>query len=156
MLLKDFDFTSPALTATWEQKLQEVEKDPKKAAVVKKEMSDYVTETVQSLKEIKSPLGFAPPKALPKNASVVGRTGGEIIGKCPHCSDEIQDRKFSFMCNGCDFKFSKTILSANITKTDAKALISGKKTKPKRFKNASGEFQSTLHFDGKTLKFTKA
>lgn len=147
-LLKSYDFTSPILTAVWEQKLQEVEKDPAQAVVIKQEMVSYVSQTVATLKTLTSPTGLAKP-----TSNTNGGVAGASLGKCPHCSGEIQDRKFSYMCNSCDFKFSKTILTANITKTDAKALISGKSTKPKKFKNAKGEFKATIHFEGKSLKF---
>lgn len=150
-LLKDFDFSSPVLTAIWEQKLQEVEQDPSKASVIKDEMVKYVTETITSLKTLKPPTGLVKPPSVSN-----GFTSSTPIGKCPCCSGTVQEHKFSYICDHCEFKMSKTILKSNITKTDAKTLISGKKTKAKKFKGSKGDFTATLHFEGKDLKFTKA
>ena len=75
----------------------------------------------------------------------------EAVGKCPICGKDIRENSKAFGCSGyfdktCNFAIWKERSGAKISEADAKALLSGKSTKPKTFKKKdnSGTFNAKL------------
>ena len=133
--LGDLDITSPMLTATWEQKLTQMEKanyDPK---LFDKEMRAYISETVAKLKGLKVTISSDKPS----------------LGKCPKCGSNVIDGKNYFLCeqykNTCDFILAHEKWGTKITKTEVKKLLEGKPTKKLKFKSGSKEWETALILD---------
>lgn len=133
--LGDLDITSPMLTATWEQKLMEMEKANYDSAQFDNEMRAYITETVAKLKGLKVSIASDKPS----------------LGKCPKCSRNVIDGKNYYLCesykDACDFIVGHEKWGAKITKTELKKILSGKATKKFKFKNANKEWEAALIFD---------
>lgn len=82
-----------------------------------------------------------------------------ILGKCPLCNNgDIFEGKNNFYCsnykldNACKFTIGKEICGSKITETDIKILLTGKKTKVKKFKSpkTGKDFSASLSLrDGK-------
>jgi DNA topoisomerase-3 len=77
----------------------------------------------------------------------------ESLGSCPKCgTGSIYEGQKSFYCSrykeDCKFSIWNEIAKATITKTDVKALLSGKLTKPKTMTSKVGKtFTASLKFD---------
>lgn len=133
--LGDLDITSPMLTATWEQKLTQMEKanyDPK---LFDQEMRSYIADTVSKLKGLKVTIASDKPS----------------LGKCPKCGSNVIDGKSYYLCeqykNTCDFIVGHEQWGAKITKTELKKILDGKATKKFKFTKDGTERESALIFD---------
>lgn len=116
------DVCSPALTAIWEKKLGMVSEGVMKGDF-KSEMEEYVTkETIAILSEVKADLSTRPI--------------AEVVGSCPLCGSDILIGKNFYYCKAyktaCTLVIPKVFFGASISKTDVKALLSGKSTRDKR------------------------
>lgn len=76
------------------------------------------------------------------------------IAKCPLCGKNVFEGKQSYFCEGykanpkCNFTIWKAVCGANITLADAKLLIEGKSTAPKKMKSKAGKaFSAKLKYD---------
>ena len=133
--LGDLDITSPMLTATWEQKLTQMEKanyDPKQ---FDQEMRAYISETVTKLKGLKVNIASDKPS----------------LGKCPKCGSNVIDGKNYYRCeqykNTCDFIVGHEQWGAKITKTELKKILDGKATKKLKLSKDGTERESALIYD---------
>lgn len=82
----------------------------------------------------------------------------EAVGVCPKCGGNVIANKKAYGCanwkdTGCDFKIWRTIAGANITESDVRALLSGRKTRRLKCKRKDGTpFESRLVLeDGNTV-----
>lgn len=92
----------------------------------------------------------------------------KTIGKCPKCNRDFYEYEGFYACSGyfdkneegqrvCDFGLPKAFGEKNLTETEAKALISGKATKPKEYKWKNGTTSFTgLVLDKSTFKISFA
>lgn len=128
-----FDFTSPELTATWEQKLKSVEAGEYSASDLEGEITQYTSNVTAQV--------------LNSTMAKTARKDREVIGKCPICGKDVVEGKKAFGCIGyksdppCRFAIWKDnkLLSSqkkNMTKTMAKALLTKGKTSIKGLTSA--------------------
>lgn len=84
----------------------------------------------------------------------------ESLGKCPLCGKDVFEGKKSFYCSGykngppCKFAVWKEIAGAAVTAADAKLLLLGQKTKPKKCESRAGKaFEAAFFLQGPDVKF---
>lgn len=120
----DRPFSSAALTAEWEEKLQAIEKG-KFSGNFRQEMEDFVKdETTYLLGNIKG-------------------TYGNVVGKCPFCGGDIVDYGKGYGCqnykkeapNSCKVWIPKVIPGYELTDKDLQDLLAGRETGVKTFTN---------------------
>jgi DNA topoisomerase-3 len=87
------------------------------------------------------------------------------LGKCPLCSSDVYEGKKNYYCGNykgnrtegsppCKFVIWKEICNANISATDAEALLSGKQTKMKNCRNKTGkEFKAAFALSNGNTEF---
>ncbi|MDD4699281.1 MAG: DNA topoisomerase [Oscillospiraceae bacterium] len=92
--LMNFDIVSPDLTATWEQKLKDVEQGILSSTEFSNQMLKYVTKAVTSLRSLKRS------NTPYKSSSNVTKKRRESLGKCPRCGCDIVEGKKAFGCMG--------------------------------------------------------
>lgn len=133
--LGDLDITSPMLTATWEQKLTEMEKANYDSAQFDNEMRDYISKTVTKLKGLKVSIASDKPS----------------LGKCPKCGRNVIDGKKFYLCesykDACDFIVGHDKWGTKISKTELKKILEGKATKKLKFQNGGKEWEASLIFN---------
>lgn len=119
--LKDYSFSSPILTAEWEQKLKQIENGELKPSLYTEEINNYIRTECDNL----------------KNAKL------ESSLKCPVCGNPMRESEKYFYCskykNGCDFIVSKNTSGAKITEADIKDICDKGKTEVKTFKSKAGK-----------------
>ncbi len=133
------ELSSPELTGIWEKKLIEIEKKQLSSSKFKKELILFTENIVEKIKK----------------ADFDAMEGAEV-GPCPQCKAQVTERGRSFQCSKkCGFKFSKRILSGEITCDMAKELLSeGKISQPAWFKSQQGKkFQAYLKLEKNEIKF---
>jgi DNA topoisomerase-3 len=150
-ILSGHNIISPELTAIWEKKLKEVENGTLSSGDFYSAMVKYITAETSSL----------------LNLTPLGRYH-KTIGKCPKCNRDFYEYEGFYACSGyfdkneegqrvCDFGLPKAFGEKNLTETEAKALISGKATKPKEYKWKNGTTSFTgLVLDKSTFKISFA
>ena len=125
------DIISPALTATWEYKLKQLEQGEYDKNILYKEIIEYTKKSTNDFMTIET---------LKKEEFKKEETA---IGKCPKCGGSILNGKKYFRCenykNTCDFIFGKVIMGASITSKDAEKILAGEKTKVKNLKFKNGK-----------------
>lgn len=77
---------------------------------------------------------------------------------CPLCGHEIRESEKNYYCsdykNGCTFSIWKKIAHSTVSISDVQMLLTGKKTKEKKFKNKEGkEFSAALILKEGQVKF---
>lgn len=143
------DIISPILTAKWEEKLRSIEDGDMTDTEFRATMKDFITEETES---------FLTTLTSMKNVR-------KVVGKCPLCGSDVVEGKNYYMCSHykqdeepCEFICSKTMGGQDITADEMAVLLSGGKTKQKKFKNKDGKsFTASLTledqtFEGKTFK----
>ena len=129
------DFCSPSLTAVWEAKLHDVEEGKLQPSAFQAEMDQYICDEVQDL--LTSTVNFSSYRQT-------------ILGNCPVCGKPVAALKGFYACTGstkeereagtgCKFSISGKIHGAEISQSDVKAMLEGKKTSFKTFTNAEGK-----------------
>lgn len=132
--LKDYSFSSPILTAEWEQKLKSVENGEMTPNEYTKLINEYIVSECENLKAVKL----------------------ENSLKCPVCGNPMKESEKYFYCsrykNGCDFILGKKTSGATITEKDIVDLFKEGKTDVKKFTNKEGKkFEASLGIkDGKS------
>lgn len=137
-LIKDRDIASPAITADWERKLQDLEENghPEvfKAVMtdyIKKETADIITKVEQDLSAYRF----------------------ETIGTCPLCRKAVVMTDNYYRCasykadtDPCTFIVSrKEVFGIKISKADMITMLGGKPTREKKLKTKDGrEFTAPL------------
>lgn len=134
-LIKDLKICSPELTAKMEYDLSLIENGKLNPSVFFEEAKVYtkkVTEEILMLKKIND----------------INSNFEKIIGKCPICSHDVIEKKFSFDCKGenCNLKINKEIGHKIISTTQITKLLKfGKSDLIKDFKSKEGkEFNAFL------------
>lgn len=125
--LVDDRIKEPELTAEWEKQLLDMEKGLVDEIEFTKNIKTFVKNIVEEA-----------PKNTIKNPVFYKK---EIVGICPVCKKDIIENKKAFTCEdrACKFVIWKTIAGKNITKTQAKKLITkGKTDLIKGFKSKKG------------------
>ena len=83
---------SPAMTAAWEKKLLEIERN------------NYTPE--QFMEEIESMMkNLVSQYADTPNAPAKAANGAPVVGTCPHCGSEVAEREKGFFCASRECRF---------------------------------------------------
>lgn len=96
---------------------------------------------------------------LPPETDTFDGFFGDVIGKCPMCSNEIVKGKYGYGCRGykegCKFKIGGVICSRVISVTNAKMILeTGKSSKIQGFVSKSGKlFDAYLKLEGDKVVF---
>lgn len=129
----DRPFSSAALTAEWEGKLQAIEKGTY-SGNFRAEMESLVTsETSYLLSNIKG-------------------TYGQVVGKCPLCGGDVVDVGKGYICknrkkddpNACRFWVTKNIAGYDLTEKDIQDLLAGNATEIRHFVHNGRKFDSCI------------
>ncbi|MDR2661839.1 MAG: DNA topoisomerase [Treponema sp.] len=127
--------TAAAQTTEWEQRLAG---DPE---AFEREITEYVRACV---------------------ASPAGRASfhKEALGACPLCGKPVVETRMGYGCSAwkddpnCPFVIWKTVAGAAVTETDAKLLLIGQKTKPKKCRKKDGTpFEAAFALEGGKVVF---
>ena len=135
---------SPALTAEWEEKLQNIESGAITTADFKKAMHSYVKDETND-------------HLMIKKSTYSESSNREVIGQCPKCGKDVVMTAKYVMCStykkesegNCDFITSITISGTKVPKTEFKKIVAGKPTKTMKFKSAKTgkQFEAMLQYD---------
>lgn len=117
---------SASMTAEWEQKLLEVEKESYSAEQFMDEIGSMVKELVDTYEIV-------------QDAEVLMKPVYAPLGKCPHCGSDVIEKSKGFFCENKDCKFALwkdnrffDSLSKKLTKQVAEQLLSRGRTKLKK------------------------
>jgi DNA topoisomerase-3 len=142
---------SPALTAEWEAKLQDIEQGNATMGTFKKEMHQYIDTEVASHLSL-------------NKVSYVSTSDKEVLGKCPKCGKDVIMTSKYVMCStykntatgNCDFITGIVIAGTKVPKTEFKKLLSGKPTKKMKFTSAkTGKpFEAVLILKDNKIQFS--
>lgn len=117
---------SASMTAEWEQKLLEVEKESYSAEQFMDEIGSMVKELVDTYEIV-------------QDAEVLMKPAYAPLGKCPHCGSDVIEKSKGFFCENKDCKFALwkdnrffDSLSKKLTKQVAEQLLSRGKAKLKK------------------------
>lgn len=124
------DFCSPAMTATWEEKLRAMETPAGYKGDLRKEIREYVTKEVEEL--------------LTQEAAL-SQYRFNSVGNCPKCGKRVLSKKSFFTCeaykadlNPCDFIIAKQVLGITLSDGDMSLILDGKATKQRKLKKKDG------------------
>ena len=117
---------SASMTAEWEQKLLEVEKESYSADQFMDEIEDMVRDLVDTYEIV-------------PDAEVLMKSAYAPLGKCPHCGSDVIEKSKGFFCENKDCKFALwkdnrffDSLSKKLTKQVAEQLLSRGRAKLKK------------------------
>ena len=117
---------SASMTAEWEQKLLEVEKESYSADQFMDEIESMVRELVDTYEIV-------------QDAEVLMKPAYAPLGKCPHCGADVIEKSKGFFCENKDCKFALwkdnrffDSLSKKLTKQVAEQLLSRGRAKLKK------------------------
>ena len=117
---------SASMTAEWEQKLLEVEKESYSADQFMDEIGSMVKELVDTYEIV-------------QDAEVLMKPAYAPLGKCPHCGSDVIEKSKGFFCENKDCKFALwkdnrffDSLSKKLTKQVAEQLLSRGRAKLKK------------------------
>lgn len=117
---------SVSMTAEWEQKLLEVEKESYSADQFMDEIGSMVKELVDTYEIV-------------QDAEVLMKPAYAPLGKCPHCGSDVIEKSKGFFCENKDCKFALwkdnrffDSLSKKLTKQVAEQLLSRGRAKLKK------------------------
>ena len=117
---------SASMTAEWEQKLLEVEKEAYSADQFMDEIGSMVKELVDTYEIV-------------QDAEVLMKPAYAPLGKCPHCGSDVIEKSKGFFCENKDCKFALwkdnrffDSLSKKLTKQVAEQLLSRGRAKLKK------------------------
>ncbi len=129
------DFCSPAMTATWEERLQSLEAG-KYTGDFRGEIQAYVRSEVKAL--------------LSENADLKPYRY-TAVGVCPKCGKRVLSKTSFFVCEAykadtapCNFLFKKEMLGVTLTDEDARAILDGKARKKKFTKKDGTQFSASV------------
>ena len=126
---------SPKLTADWENELTLVSKGEVTAeqfmSGIKAMVSDLVKTYHSVSNEQKAMFG-------------AGKSGQEMLGKCPKCGADVVKGKFGAYCTGkCGMNVGKA-LGVTLSDSQVKSLLQGKKILVKGLKGKKGSYDAYL------------
>lgn len=142
---------SPLLTAVWEQRLLQVEKEEITLQEFMSEIADMTTSLVRGYKTVEGAEKLFPPEY-------------EVIGKCPRCGSNVIERKKGYFCekNGCGFALWKDNLffsskQVKLTTKNAKDFLQNKAVFKQGLysekKNKKYDAYVIMHDDGEKTSF---
>jgi DNA topoisomerase-3 len=150
-MLKDYSVSSPILTAQWEKKLGAIEEGEYDGGQFSKELNQYITDEVASLKNAKTTM-----QSSHKGAS-------ETAFTCPWCGNPVMESENYYYCKNygkeegkCNFIVGKKTAGAKITSQDMTDLLMKGQTEPKMFvSKAKKKFSARLSVnkDEKKIEF---
>ena len=121
---------SPSMTAEWEQKLLEIERNDYNSGQFMTEISDYILHLIKTYEIV-------------SDAEVIMKPVQDPIGKCPACGAEVVEKQKGFFCSNKDCRFALwkdnrffDSLSKKLNKQIAKELLTDGKTKLKKCRSA--------------------
>ena len=117
---------SASLTADWEQRLLEIEKDTYSGSQFMREIDEMVSNLIDTYEIIQDAEVLMHPVYMP-------------LGKCPHCGNDVIEKSKGFFCSDKDCKFALwkenrlfDSLSKKMTKQIAEQLLKNGKAKLKK------------------------
>ena len=117
---------SASLTADWEQRLLEIEKDTYSGSQFMNEIDELISNLIDTYEVIPDAEVLMHPVYMP-------------IGKCPHCGNDVIEKSKGFFCSDKDCKFALwkenrlfDSLSKKMTKQIAEQLLKNGKAKLKK------------------------
>lgn len=150
---------SPTMTADWEEKLLLVERKEYSGEEFMTEIKDVVSTLVKTYEVI-------------QDAEVLMKKGGDVIGKCPICGSDVEERQKGYFCSDKSCKFAlwknnryfESIGKTMNTSTAQKLLATGKvKLKGCKSAKTGNSFDATVLIsvsdDGRTqfsMEFEKS
>lgn len=148
-MLKDYSVSSPVLTAQWEKKLGAIEDGNYQGDRFEKELNEYITKEVESLKNAKTSL-----------AGTTRKGPSQTALSCPWCNGVVMESENYYYCENygkeegkCSFIIGKTTAGAKINQQDVTDLLMKGKTTPKMFvSKAKKKFSACLSLNKETKK----
>lgn len=123
----------PELTASWEYKLSLIQKGELNWVLFMGEIETFVKNFVET--------------EVPRGGVSFG--SAEVLGKCPNCGKNIKSGKFGPYCEGkCGMQVSK-FRGKELTDTQVKSLLDGKRVLVKGIKKSSGDGSYDLYIKSK-------
>ena len=121
---------SPSMTAEWEQKLLEIERDNYESGQFMEEIERLIVNLIETYELI-------------PDAEVLMKPETEAIGKCPHCGGKVIEKSKGFFCDNtvCKFALWKDnnfflALSKKLTKQIAEELVTKGESRLKKCRSA--------------------
>ena len=126
---------SPKLTADWENELTLVSKGEVAAEQFMSGIEAMVTDLVKTYHSVSDEQ---------KAMFGTGKSGQEVLGKCPKCGADVVKGKFGAYCTGkCGMNVGKA-LGVTLSDTQVKRLLQGKKILVKGLKGKKGSYDAYL------------
>ena len=126
---------SPKLTADWENELTLVSKGEVAAEQFMSGIEAMVTDLVKTYHSVSDEH---------KAMFGAGKSGQEVLGKCPKCGADVVKGKFGAYCTGkCGMNVGKA-LGVTLSDTQVKSLLQGKKILVKGLKGKKGSYDAYL------------
>ena len=126
---------SPKLTADWENELTLVSKGEVAAEQFMSGIETMVSDLVKTYHSVSDEQ---------KAMFGAGKSGQEVLGKCPKCGSDVVKGKFGAYCTGkCGMNVGKA-LGVTLSDTQVKSLLQGKKILVKGLKGKKGSYDAYL------------
>ena len=126
---------SPKLTADWENELTQVSKGEVAAEQFMSGIEAMVTDLVKAYHSVSDEQ---------KAMFGAGKSGQEVLGKCPKCGADVVKGKFGAYCTGkCGMNVGKA-LGVTLSDSQVKSLLQGKKILVKGLKGKKGSYDAYL------------
>lgn len=126
---------SPKLTADWENELTLVSKGEVPAEQFMSGIEAMVTDLVKTYHGVSDEQ---------KTMFGAGKSGQEVLGKCPKCGADVVKGKFGAYCTGkCGMNVGKA-LGVTLSDSQVKSLLQGKKILVKGLKGRKGSYDAYL------------
>ena len=126
---------SPKLTADWENELTLVSKGEVTAEQFMSGIEAMVSDLVKTYHSVSNEQ---------KAMFEAGKSGQEVLGKCPKCGADVVKGKFGAYCTGkCGMNVGKA-LGVTLSDSQVKSLLQGKKILVKGLKGKKGSYDAYL------------
>ena len=126
---------SPKLTADWENELTLVSKGEVAAEQFMSGIEAMVTDLVKTYHSVSDEQ---------KTMFSAGKSGQDVLGKCPKCGADVVKGKFGAYCTGkCGMNVGKA-LGVTLSDSQVKSLLQGKKILVKGLKGKKGSYDAYL------------
>lgn len=157
-VLGDSILASPAMTAKWEKRLNEIGQASASAAEFidqAKKMSIHIVEEAKARVETANPEGYTiEARRFGKKSSARPKAS---FGVCPNCGKGLVEHPKFIGCSGyregCKFTMSKQVLGVGIAKDELKQMINGGQSNVHTFKKGDKTFDATLYLEKGALRF---
>ncbi|MCT4776571.1 MULTISPECIES: DNA topoisomerase III [Exiguobacterium] len=157
-VLGDSILASPAMTAKWEKRLNEIGQASASAAEFidqAKKMSIHIVEEAKARVETANPEGYTiEARRFGKKAASRPKAS---FGVCPSCGKGLVEHPKFIGCSGyregCKFTMSKQVLGVGIAKDELKQMINGGQSNVHTFKKGDKTFEAALYLEKGALRF---